>query len=68
MDLLMELLPVLIPIILIDLGLRIYAIVDIVSLEKKEIKTRWFSPVVWIIIVAVVSLAWLVYLVAGKEE
>lgn len=68
MELILELLPILIPIVIIELGLRVYAIIDIVKLEEKEIKTRWFKPVVWIIIVAVVNLAWIVYLVAGKEE
>ena len=68
MELFLELLPIIIPLIIFDLGLRVFAIVDIVKLEKKEINTRWFKPVVWIILVAIVNLAWVIYFIAGKEE
>ena len=68
MELFIDLLPVLIPVIIIELGMRIYAIIDITKLEKKGIKTRWDNPVLWIILVAVINFMWLIYLIFGKEE
>lgn len=68
MEELLEILPLLIPLIVLELGMRVYAIVDIVKLEKKEIKTKGDNPLLWIIIVAVINFAWLIYLIFGKEE
>jgi len=68
MDVFIEILPYLIPLVIIELSIRVYTIVDITKLKKNGIKTRWFSDVVWIIIVAVVNFAWLVYFLFGKEE
>lgn len=68
MEQLVEFLPILIPLLVLELGMRIYAIIDIIKLEEKEIKTRWFQPVWWIVIVAVINFGWLFYLIAGKEE
>lgn len=68
MEQLLELLPILIPLVIFELGMRVYAIVDIVKLEDKQIKTRAFQPIVWIILVAVINFAWVFYLIFGKEE
>lgn len=67
MDLAM-ILPILLPIVFIEFGMRIYAIVDITKLEKKGLRTRWNNPVLWIILVAVINFFWIIYFLAGKEE
>ena len=68
MEELVNLLPLIIPLVILELGMRVYAIIDIVSLEKKEIKTKGDNPLLWIIIVAIVNFAWLIYFIFGKEE
>lgn len=68
MELLLDLLPILIPLVVLEIGMRIYAIVDIIKLENKDMKTRWMQPVWWIVIVAVINFGWLFYILAGKEE
>lgn len=60
----MELLPVLIPILLIDLGMKIYSIVDIVN-ENRIVKG---NKVIWIVVVAIVNFGWLIYLLLGRDE
>lgn len=57
-------LPLLIPIILIQLGLMIYALVDIIKREK----TKGPKPM-WIIIVVLVNIIGpILYLSIGREE
>lgn len=68
MERFIELLPILIPIIVLELGMKIYAIIDIVRLENKGLKTRWNKPTLWIILVGVVNLWWIAYFIFGKEE
>jgi hypothetical protein len=68
METIIDLLPILIPIIIIELGMRIYAIVDIVKLDQKGMKTKWNNPVLWIILVAIINFAWVVYFSIGREE
>lgn len=68
MEQFMELLPILIPIIIIELGMRVFAIIDIIKLEQKGLKTRWDKPTLWIILVGIVNLWWIAYFIFGKEE
>lgn len=63
-DLLRELLPLLIPILLIDLGLMIYCLVDLWHREKTYgPKLMWF-----LLIVLVNLLGSITYLVIGRQE
>ncbi|MCK5761995.1 MAG: PLDc N-terminal domain-containing protein [Candidatus Izimaplasma sp.] len=54
-----------IPIILIDLIFRIYAIVDIINEERK---VKGGNKVIWIIVIAIVNYGWVIYFVFGKDE
>lgn len=55
-----------IPLVLIDLGMVIYCIID---LFKPERQVRGNNKLVWLLIILLVStLGWLIYLLAGREE
>lgn len=64
MDKIRELLPFLIPIILIQLGLMIAALVDLIRREKTK-GPKW----VWALIIVLVNLIGpILYFVLGREE
>lgn len=67
MEVLTELLPILIPYLILELGLRIFAIYSIVKAKSKGIQLR-LDPVIWIIIVAFVNFGWLLYFILGRKE
>ncbi len=58
-----DLLPILIPLFVIEIAARIYAIVDI---HKPERATNLLGKTAWTIIVAVISFGWVVYLLGGR--
>lgn len=61
-----KLLLVLLPLILIDLGMVVYSIVD---LYRPERRVRGGNKTVWLIVIVLVStVGWLAYLLAGREE
>ncbi|QMS84852.1 PLD nuclease N-terminal domain-containing protein [Candidatus Xianfuyuplasma coldseepsis] len=63
---LQELLPLLIPIVLIDIGFRIFAIIDIV---KQERQVKGNNKIVWILIVGLVSyFGWIIYFLIGRDD
>jgi len=62
-----EILPILIPFVLLELGLRIFAIINILKAKSKGITLRW-DPTIWIVIVAFVNFGWLMYFVIGKTD
>ncbi len=68
MEELMNILPILAPILLLEMGMRIYAIIDILKLEEKGMKTKGNNPLLWIILVAVINFCWVLYFIIGKEE
>ncbi len=53
------------PIFLLDLGFKIYAVIDIFKVERE---VRHISKVAWAVIVLIVSFAWIVYLLIGRED
>ncbi len=64
LDQLMKLLPLLIPLFLIQLGLMIAALVDLIKREKTK-GPKWM----WIIIVVFVNMIGpIIYFVIGREE
>ena len=64
LDLLMKYLPLLIPLILIQLGLMIAALVDLIKREKTR-GPKWM----WALIVIFVNMIGpIVYFVVGREE
>ncbi|MFH5881706.1 MAG: PLDc N-terminal domain-containing protein [Candidatus Izemoplasmataceae bacterium] len=60
-----ELLPILLPIMAIELAIRIYAIIDI---YKKERNVLYIPKIAWAIIVGLVTFGWVAYFLAGKES
>jgi uncharacterized membrane protein len=56
----------LLPLLLIDLGMVIYCIVD---LYRPERQVRGGNKILWLLIILLVStLGWVAYLLAGREE
>jgi TctA family transporter len=55
-----------IPLVLIDLGMVIYCIVDLL---KPERRVRGNNKLVWLLVILLVgTLGWIIYLLAGREE
>ncbi|MEI6046578.1 MAG: PLD nuclease N-terminal domain-containing protein [Chloroflexota bacterium] len=62
----LEILPFLVPLILIELGLVIFALVD---LFKAERRVKGGNKLIWALVILFVStIGPLVYLIAGREE
>lgn len=61
----LNLIPILIPIVLIDLFFRIYTIVDIFKVDRK---VKGGNKYIWAIICGVISFGWVIYLIIGKDE
>jgi hypothetical protein len=56
----------LLPLVLIDLGMVIYCIVD---LYRPDRRVRGDNKLLWLLIILLVStLGWVAYLLAGREE
>lgn len=56
----------LLPVVLIELGIVIYCIVD---LFKPERRVRGGNKIVWLLIILLIStLGWLAYLLIGRED
>lgn len=60
-----EILPILLPLLAIELGMRIYAVIDI---HKKSRETLLVSKTAWTVIVLLISFGWVVYLLAGRKD
>ena len=56
----------LIPLVLLDLAMVIFCIVD---LYKPDRRVRGGNKLVWLLVILLVStLGWIIYLLAGREE
>jgi glucose uptake protein GlcU len=61
-----RLLIALIPLVLLDLGMVVYSVID---LYRSERRVRGGNKLVWLLLILLVStFGWLVYLLAGREE
>jgi len=60
-----ELLPLIIPIFLIDLFFKVYVIIDIL---KEDRMVKGGNKIIWIIVSVVVNFGWIIYLIFGKDE
>jgi hypothetical protein len=65
MEVILSLLPLLIPLFLLELGFRIYAILDII---KPERRVKGDNKIVWIIVIAAINFGWIFYLLLGRED
>jgi len=64
-DKIIELLPLILPILLIDFGFKIYAFIDIL---KEDRRVRWDNKIIWIVISIVINFGWIFYFLFGREE
>ena len=65
LDMIIEFLPFIIPLVLLQFGLMIFAIIDII----KKNRTKNLSPVAWILIAALINmLGPVLYFVLGRAE
>lgn len=63
-ELILKLLPLLIPIVLIELGLMIYCLIDLVKREKTN-GPRW----IWVLVIVLVNIIGpIIYLIAGHKD
>jgi hypothetical protein len=61
-----RLLAALVPLVLIDLGMVVYSIVD---LYRPDRRVKGGNKLVWLLVILLVStLGWLAYLLVGREE
>lgn len=60
-----EVLPLLLPIILIDLGFRIFAIVDII---KDDRRVKGNNKIIWLLVIALINFGWVIYFLFGRDE
>ena len=60
-----NLLPLLIPIVLIDLVFKIYAIIDIAKADRK---VKGGNKIVWLLVAALINYGWVIYFIFGKDE
>lgn len=61
-----RLLAALIPLILIDLGMVIYSIVDLL---KPERRVKGDNKLIWLLVIILINtFGWLAYLLFGREE
>ena len=65
LDLLIGLLPVLIPLAIVQFGLLVFAAVDI----AKKRKTKNLNPIIWVLIICLVNMVGpILYLILGRAE
>jgi len=60
-----NILPLLIPIVLIDLGFRLYAIIDII---KEDRKVKGDNKIIWVVAIAIINFGWIVYFLFGRDD
>ena len=65
LEMMKNVLPLLIPIILIDVVFKIYAIIDIFKIDR-EVKGG--NKIIWLLVVALINYGWVIYFIFGKDE
>ncbi len=65
MEAFLEILPYIIPFILINVAIQVYVIIDIHKADRKVIlmNKTW-----WTVFVILLSVGWVIYLLAGREQ
>lgn len=58
---------ILIPYLIIEFGLRIFALLSVLKAKRTEVQLR-FDPIIWIIVVLFVNFGWLIYFIFGRKE
>ena len=65
LEMIQDVLPLIIPLILIDLIFKIYAVVDILKVDR-EVKGG--NKIIWILVSMLISYGWVIYFIFGKDE
>lgn len=65
MDEMMQVILLLLPLIFVELAMRIYAILDILKEERHVLGQK---KILWILFCGIVTLGWIVYLSVGRED
>jgi len=60
-----NILPLLIPIILIDLVFKIYAVVDIYKVDRQ---VKGGNKIIWVLVAVLINYGWVIYFIFGKDE
>jgi hypothetical protein len=55
----------LLPLIFVELGMRIYAILDIL---KDECHVLGNKKIIWILVSGIVTFGWIIYFAIGRED
>lgn len=61
----MDYIILLLPLVLIELGFRIYTIIDIYKVDRK---VKGGNKLVWALVSGLINFGWVIYLIVGKEE
>ena len=64
-EIMKEILPLLIPIIIIDVVFKVYAIVDLFNVDRK---VKGENKIVWLLVVVLINYGWVIYFIFGKDE
>jgi len=64
-EMMQNILPLLIPLILIDFGFKIYSVIDIINEDRK---VKGGNKIVWIAVVVLINFGWIFYFIFGKDE
>jgi len=64
-EIMRNILPLIIPLVLIDLAFKIYAIVDILNVERK---VKGGNKIVWILVAVLINYGWVIYFIFGRDE
>lgn len=64
METIIDLLPLIIPIVLLELAMRVYAVVDLMKAERD---VKLLGKTAWLLVILLVNFGWVVYLLGGRE-
>jgi len=64
-DTLKDILPLLIPIVLIDVAFKIYAIIDIL---KQDRVVKGGNKIIWLLVSVLINYGWVIYFIFGRDE
>jgi len=64
-EILKDILPLLIPIILIDVAFKIYAIIDIL---KEDRVAKGGNKIIWLLVSVLINYGWVIYFIFGRDE
>jgi len=58
----------LIPVVIIELGIRVFTVFHILKANKNGEKFRFDSMIAWLLIVGLINFGWIVYYIVGRVE